>query len=113
MKIRFGFVANALGLWDASPSKTLTFSRYSALPKQEAEEKLLEVTAQNLQNTKRILYYNAAHEIPLYRLSSSLVPLATHPEVNWDFITPFKEQWEEIGQLIKQFKLRVDRKSVV
>jgi len=107
MKIRFGFVANALGLWDASPSKTLTFSRYSALPKQEAEEKLLEVTAQNLQNTKRILYYNAAHEIPLYRLSSSLVPLATHPEVNWDFITPFKEQWEEIGQLIKQFKLRV------
>lgn len=107
MKIRFGYVANALGLWDASPSKTLTFSRYSALPKQEAEEKLLEVTAQNLLNTKRILYYNAANEIPLYRFSSSLVPLATHPEVDWDFITPFKEQWQELGQLIKQFKLRV------
>ena len=107
MKIRFGYVANALGLWDASPSKALTFFRYSALPKQEATEKLLAVTAQNLKNTKRILYYNAANEIPLYRLSSSLVPLATHPDVDWDFITPFQEQWRELGQLVKQFKLRV------
>ena len=106
MKIRFGYVANALGLWDASPSKTLTFARYSALPKNERMEKLKAVTAQNLQHTKRILYYNIAHEIELYRFSSSLVPLATHPDVMWDFITPFKTEWEELGQLIQQFKLR-------
>lgn len=107
MKIRFGYVANALGLWDASPSKTLTFSRYSALPKNERQEKLKSVTAQNLQHTKRILYYNIAHEIELYRFSSSLVPLATHPEVMWDFVTPFKNEWDELGELIQQFKLRV------
>jgi UV DNA damage endonuclease len=107
MKIRFGYVANALGLWDASPSKTLTFSRYSALPKNERLEKLKTVTAQNLQNTKRILHYNIAHEIELYRFSSSLVPLATHPEVMWDFITPFRNEWEELGDLIKKFNLRV------
>lgn len=107
MRIRFGYVANALGLWDASPSKTLTFTRYSTLPKHERMEKLKSVTAQNLQHTKRILYYNIAHEIQLYRLSSSLVPLATHPEVMWDFITPFKDDWEEIGRLVKNFNLRV------
>lgn len=107
MKIRFGYVANALGLWDASPSKTLTFARYSALPKEERMEKLKLVTAQNLHHTKRILYYNIAHEIELYRLSSSLVPLATHPEVMWDFITPFQNDWEELGKLIQQFNLRV------
>ena len=106
MRIRFGYVANALGLWDASPSKTLTFTRYSALPKNERMERLKAVTAQNLQHTKRILYYNIAHEIELYRFSSSLVPLATHPDVMWDFITPFKTEWEELGQLIQQFKLR-------
>lgn len=106
MKIRFGYVANVLGLWDASPSKTLTFARYSRLPKDERIEKLKYVTAQNLHHTKRILYYNIAHEIELYRFSSSLVPLATHPEVMWDFITPFKTEWEELGQLIHQFKLR-------
>jgi UV DNA damage endonuclease len=106
MKIRFGFVANALGLWDASPSKALTFARYSALSKDERMEKLKTVTAQNIHHTKRILYYNAANEIELYRFSSSLVPLATHPEVMWDFITPFKAEWKELGQLIKQLKIR-------
>ncbi|MEI4770020.1 UV DNA damage repair endonuclease UvsE [Psychrobacillus sp. FJAT-51614] len=107
MKIRFGYVANALGLWDASPSKTLTFTRYSTLPKNGRMEKLKFVTAQNLHHTKRILYYNIAHEIELYRFSSSLVPLATHPEVMWDFLTPFKKEWEEIGDIIRHFNLRV------
>ncbi|MDS9472038.1 UV DNA damage repair endonuclease UvsE [Sporosarcina pasteurii] len=106
MKIRFGYVANALGLWDASPSKTLTFARYKNLSKDERLDKLKSVTAQNLQHTKRILYYNIAHEIELYRFSSSLVPLATHPEVMWDFVSPFKREWEELGQLIQQFELR-------
>ncbi|MBS4224995.1 UV DNA damage repair endonuclease UvsE [Lederbergia citrea] len=106
MKIRFGYVANALGLWDASPSKTLTFARYSTLSNSGRMDKLKSVTAQNLQHTKRILYYNIAHEIELYRFSSSLVPLATHPEVMWDFVTPFKTEWEELGQLIHQFGLR-------
>ncbi|RDW20124.1 UV DNA damage repair endonuclease UvsE [Oceanobacillus arenosus] len=107
MKIRFGYVANALGLWDASPSKTLTFTRYSTLPKDERMEKLKSITAQNLHHTKRILYYNIAHEIEIYRFSSTLVPLATHPEVMWDFLTPFKNEWEEIGNIVKHFKLRV------
>lgn len=107
MKIRFGYVANALGLWNASPSKTLTFTRYATLSKNERMEKLRALTAQNLHHTKRILYYNIAHEIELYRFSSSLVPLATHPEVMWDFLTPFKNEWEEIGNIVQRFKLRV------
>jgi UV DNA damage endonuclease len=106
MQLRLGFVANALALWDASPSKTLTFKRYSELPAEEREEKLLEVTAANLEHTKRILYYLAAHEISLYRMSSSMVPLATHPEVRWDFVTPFRREWEELGDLIKKFNIR-------
>lgn len=106
MKIRFGYVANALGLWDASPSKTLTFARYAKLSKSERMDKLKLVTAQNLQHTKRILHYNIAHDIELYRFSSSLVPLATHPEVMWDFVTPFKSEWEELGRLLHQFELR-------
>ncbi|RIW27852.1 UV DNA damage repair endonuclease UvsE [Bacillus salacetis] len=106
MQLRLGFVANALALWDASPSKTMTFKRYSELPDQERKQKLLDVTSANLEHTKRILYYLAAHEIPLYRMSSSMVPLATHPEVKWDFVTPFRKEWEELGRLIKKFNIR-------
>ncbi|MEH7251152.1 UV DNA damage repair endonuclease UvsE [Neobacillus niacini] len=107
MKIRFGYVSTAITLWDASPSKTLTFTRYQQLSKQERDEKLLELTKLNLSHTLRMLYFNLAHEIELYRLSSSLVPLATHPEVFWDFVTPFKKEWQEIGELIKRHQLRV------
>ncbi len=106
MRIRLGFVANALGLWDASPSKTMTYKRYTELPKNERMDRLKEVTALNLNHTKRILYYLAAHEIEVYRMSSSLVPLATHPYVKWDFLKPFKKEWQELGELIRQFNIR-------
>jgi UV DNA damage endonuclease len=107
MKIRFGYVSTAITLWDASPSKTLTFTRYQQLSEKERKTKLLELTRLNLAHTLRMFYFNLAHEIELYRLSSSIVPLATHPDVFWDFVTPFKKQWKEIGQLIKKNNLRV------
>lgn len=107
MKIRFGYVSQALSLWDASPSKTVTYTRYQQLSQQERSEKLLEVTRLNLEHTLRMLHYNVAHEIELYRLSSSIVPLATHPDVLWDFVTPFQAQWQKIGSLIQEQKLRV------
>lgn len=107
MKIRFGYVSHALALWDCSPSKTMTFTRWKALEKQERKEKLYKITKQNLLHTLRILHYNIAHEIPLYRLSSSIVPLATHPEVDFDYLNLFKETWKEIGQLIKKHQLRI------
>ncbi|WHY91865.1 UV DNA damage repair endonuclease UvsE [Neobacillus cucumis] len=107
MKIRFGYVSQATTLWDVSPSKTITFTRYRELQKKVQLEKLLSVTKQNLDHTLRMLHYNIAHEIELYRFSSSLVPLATHPEVRWDFVTPFQKEWQEIGEVVRKNQLRV------
>lgn len=107
MKIRLGYVSQSMNLWDASPSKTITFTHYQQLKASERQEKLLNITLVNLHNTKRMLHYNIGHQIMLYRFSSSLVPLATHPEVRWDFVTPFKDDWKEIGRLVKQHRLRV------
>ncbi|MTH54058.1 UV DNA damage repair endonuclease UvsE [Bacillus mangrovi] len=106
MKIRFGYVANALSLWDCSPAKTITYARYQKMDPDERREALLRVTAQNLEHTRRIIHYNIAHEIHLYRFSSSIVPLATHPDVSWDFVTPFRDQFQEIGSLVKQHGIR-------
>lgn len=107
MKIRFGYVSHAISLWEASPAKALTFTRYKQLGKAERAEKLLEVTKLNLAHTLRMMYYNLAHEIELYRFSSSIVPLATHPEVRWDFRSPFQKEWQEIGELVQKHHLRV------
>lgn len=107
MIIRFGYVSHAVNLWDASPAKSVTFTRYKQLNKTERTEKLLEAAGANLKNTLRMLYYNVGHEIELYRFSSSIVPLATHPEAEWDFVSPFKDLWQEIGEVVKAKQLRV------
>lgn len=107
MIIRFGYVSTAISLWEASPAKTFTFTRYQQLDQAERLEKLKSVTYSNLKNTLRMLHYNIAHEIEVYRLSSSIAPLATHPEVLWDFVSPFEETWQEIGSLVKKHGLRV------
>lgn len=106
MIIRFGYVSHALSLWDCSPAKTLTFTRWKKLEEDERMNALLHVTKQNLEHTLRMIYYNLAHEIYLYRFSSSIVPLATHPEVRWDYRTPFKSLLSEIGDLVKKHQLR-------
>ncbi|QTM98424.1 UV DNA damage repair endonuclease UvsE [Sediminibacillus dalangtanensis] len=107
MLLRFGYVSIALSLWEASPSHTLTFTNWKKMDKDSRKEKLHHLTEQNLTNTLRALHYNIAHGIDIYRMSSSLVPLATHPEVKWDFVTPFRCLFEEIGDLVKKHKLRV------
>ncbi|WP_431801865.1 UV DNA damage repair endonuclease UvsE [Halobacillus andaensis] len=106
MIIRFGYVANALNLYDASPSKTMTFARYQKLSSTERKEQLERITRTNLEHTIRALHYNIGHEIPLYRFSSSLVPLATHDEVDFDYIGPFKAEFERIGELVRNHHLR-------
>ena len=88
MKIRFGYVAIALGLdKNITSSSTVTFSNYSKMHNDEERlNKLKKVTLSNLEALKKILEYNVEKNIHFYRMTSALIPLATHPEViNWDY----------------------------
>lgn len=107
MILRFGYVSMALPLWDASPSHTITFTNWKKQDEESRKEKLYYLTEKNLKNTFRILHYNIAHEIKVYRLSSSLIPLAAHPEARWDFVTPFRELFREIGKIVRKNEMRV------
>lgn len=107
MQIRFGYVSNALGLYECSPAKTMTYTTWKKLEKQERDIRLIHLTRQNLYNTLRAIFYNIGQEIKLYRLSSSIVPLATHPEVDFPFVDIFKKELKEIGDVIKKYHLRV------
>lgn len=106
MIIRFGYVSHALNLWEATPAKTMTFSRYQKLGHEEAIGQLHKIAEMNLKRTLRIIHYNIAREIHLYRFSSSIIPLATHDEVEWDYIEPFRPLYEEIGRLVQKHKMR-------
>jgi len=109
MKIRLGYVAMSLNLEDCSPSGTVTYTAYKKLPDDKTRlYKLRKVTNKNLLNTLRILRYNRAMGISVYRFSSKLIPLATHPDIqSWRYIDDFADILREIGLFVKENKLRV------
>lgn len=106
MIIRIGYVSQSLHLWEATPASTVTLSRWKAYSPAERKDKLHQAVEKNLTNTIRMLHYNAAQEIKLFRFSSALVPLATHKEAAWDYITPFTDLYKEIGTLVKKHDIR-------
>lgn len=98
-----------LNLEDCSPSGTLTYKAFSGMPEGDSRiNRLRRITGKNLLNTLRILKYNKALNIHVYRLTSRLVPLATHPDLcEWDYITDFKSELQQIGQFIIENNFRV------
>lgn len=85
MRVRLGYVAIALNLDKVTSSSTVTYSRYSKINSEEEKlKKLKEVTYSNLEALEKILKYNIDHNIHFYRITSNLIPLATHPDVMWD-----------------------------
>lgn len=109
MKFRLGYVAMTQNLEDCSPSGTVTYTIFEKLSGEEARlNKLRKVGNKNLHNTLRILRYNKALEIPVYRLTSKLIPLATHPELqSWRYTDDFADSLHEIGEFIRQNDFRV------
>lgn len=109
MNIRIGFVAIALNLEKVTSSSSVTYTNYSKLSTEEKKlDKLKSVTFSNLNSLYRILEYTNNNEIHFYRITSALVPLATHPEVNWDYRTLFNMDFKRIGKYINNNKMRVD-----
>jgi UV DNA damage endonuclease len=62
--------------------QTMTFSRFSALPYDQALQTLSSRILNNFQVTEKIVRYCKASGFSNYRLSSDLTPIINHPSVN-------------------------------
>lgn len=109
MRIRLGYVAIALNLEKVTSSSSVTFTRYLKIS-HEADRlhKLKGVTYSNIKALEEILNYNIENEFHFYRITSNLIPLATHPEVMWNYRKYFKGDFQYIGKIIKDSNMRVD-----
>lgn len=109
MIFRLGYVAMAVGLDNCSPAGTVTYAVYSRLKDVEAKRaRLARVAKSNIENTLRILKYNNAFDIKVYRLTSRLIPLATHNELlGWDYSREFGFQLKQLGDYVKSEGFRV------
>ena len=104
MKIRLGYVAitNALNI---TSSSTITYTNFI---KKQDYNILYEIINNNLKALEEILKYNIKNKIHFYRLTSKLIPLATHPDIKYDYIKPFLKEFTIISKIIKDNNLRID-----
>lgn len=109
MIIRFGYVAMSMIVKDCSPSKTITLKNLLKIEDDEAKiSKLTRIAKTNINNTQRLLYHNKAHDIDIYRLTSKLIPLATHKIAeNWDWIRALKDDFKALGDYCKENNFRI------
>lgn len=109
MLVRFGYVAMSMMVANASPSRTMTYKSFQGLSDREAALRKLErIAAGNLHNTLRLLKHNRAHDIRLYRMSSKLIPLATHEALaDWDPFPALRDDFAAIGDYAKRHGMRL------
>ena len=107
MKVRLGYVAISKTILE-SYCHTITYTQFKKLSMKEREQKWYKIVKENLKNLQKILKYNVKNHIYFFRISQTLIPLATHPEMTFDYIKPFQKEWKKIGSYIEKHHLRVD-----
>jgi len=83
-----------------SSNKTFRLKSYS-------EEYLKQTVRGNLECLLKILKFNLAHSIFFFRITSDLVPFASHPINTFDWQEFFRSDFELIGDFILKNRMRI------
>lgn len=106
MKIRLGYACVPVTITETS-SHTVTYTNYKKLGSR-ANQKLDTVIKSNFEALENILKYNIRNDVTFFRMTSELLPLVNHPSVKYDFFNQYKDNYKNIGNIIKENNLRVD-----
>lgn len=91
-----------------SPAHTVTATSVAGLPEADWRYRVRQAAAANLASTLRIMRHATASGIQVYRLSSRLVPLATHPAFGgWPWPEELAAEFSAIGAFVRAHGIRV------
>lgn len=97
--MRIGYPCINLSL-DCRPSRTFRLANLSW-------ERLRETVAGNLACLERIVRWNIEHGLLFFRITSDLIPLASHPDNRFPWDEFFAPDFARIGALIRENKMRI------
>ena len=97
MKIGYPCVNYSIG------KKTVSTFRLSSY----SEERLIQCINYNLATLIEILKFNINNNFMFFRISSGIIPFASHPICKFDWKDYFKSDFTKIGQLIKKYNIRI------
>jgi len=69
--------------------------------------RLIQTVRDNLAHLEKILKFNVENRLLFFRISSDLVPFASHPICEFDWIYHFKSEFEQLGEYIKANNIRI------
>jgi UV DNA damage endonuclease len=72
-----------------------------------SEQRLIETVAGNLDCLEQILRWNVERSILFFRITSDLVPFASHPVCRFDWQGHFRETFARIGEFIRAHHIRI------
>ncbi len=81
-------------------NKTFRLKSYS-------KERFIDTVENNLSCLKEMLEFNLRHNILFFRISSDIIPFASHPVQTVDWKHHFKDFFVEIGSFIKKNRMRI------
>lgn len=106
MKIRLGYVAISKSLDNVTSSHNLSYTDFIKSGKDI--NKIHKKIEKNLTDLEKLIDYNIKNNIHFYRLTSKLIPLATHKEVKFEYIKKYRKIFKKIGNKINENNIRVD-----
>lgn len=75
--------------------------------KSYCDERFLTTVTQNLDCLLRVLFYNQQHNLLFFRISSDVIPFASHTIITYNWPEYFKEKFATIGVFIKNAHMRI------
>ena len=97
--MKIGYPCINLSL-DCKGNRTFRLKSYS-------DERLVETTDNNLTCLREILRFNVAHDILFFRITSDLVPFASHPVCQFDWQDYFQDKFQDTGVYIRTHNIRI------
>ncbi len=97
MKIGYPCINRTVG---CSAGRTFRLKSYS-------ESRVKQTVRDNLTCLQRILKFNIEHNLLFFRITSDIVPFASHPINNFDWQGYFKDDFEKIGEFIVRNRVRI------
>ena len=97
MKLGYPCINTTIG---CTSSRTFRLKSYS-------EKRLVETIESNLSCLAKILSFNIKHNLLFFRITSDLIPFASHSICKFNWQRHFEEQFQEIGDLVNNNSVRI------
>lgn len=97
MKIGYPCINNSIPRTSPSTFRLVSYS----------ENRLIQTVRDNLIHLNQILKYNVKNNLLFFRISSDLIPFASHPICKFSWYKFFQSEFKQIGDYIKKYSIRI------